>query len=227
MQPYFFPYLGYFQLINAVDKFVFYDDVNYIKSGWINRNNILLNKEKKLITLALMKSSSNKNINEIEIENRGSKLLKTIMQAYAKAPYFCKVFPIIEEIFNAIKPGTLISDVAGLSIVYVSNYLKLKIKFEYSSEKYSDTKSMKKSVRLIEICKRNIADIYINATGGISLYSKEEFKKHNINLYFINNHINEYRQFRNEFIPCLSIIDIMMFNSPEQINKMLNNYEVE
>lgn len=227
MQPYFFPYLGYFQLINAVDKFVFYDDVNYIKGGWINRNNILLKKSGKLITLTLLASSSNKNINEIVIGNRSSKVLKTIKQAYAKAPYFYKGFPIIEEIFNVIKPGTLISEIAGLSIVSVSNYLELKVKFEYSSEKYSDTKGMDKAVRLLEICKRNIADIYINATGGIGLYTKERFRNDNINLYFIYNHVKEYKQFNNDFIPYLSIIDIMMFNSAEQINTMLNNYKIE
>ena len=121
MQPYFFPYIGYFQLINAVDKFVFYDDVNYIKGGWINRNNILVNKQKKLISLNLVASSSNKNINEIRIGNRKNKVLNTIRQSYTKAPYFNKVFPIIEEIFNNIDTSTLISEVAGSSIMKASN----------------------------------------------------------------------------------------------------------
>ena len=224
IQPYFFSFIGYFQLINSVDKFVFYDDVSYINRGWINRNNLLVNGKKNLITLSLIRASQNKLINEIHTALEHEKNLITIRMSYSKAPYFCKVFPLIEEIFNTINADMLISEIAGLSIMQVAKYLNLKVKFEYSSEKYQDTKGMDKAARLIAICKKNNADTYINAAGGVNIYSKEEFKKENINLYFIKTQVKEYKQFNYEFVPSLSIIDVMMFNSSEQINIMLNDY---
>ena len=109
MQPYFFPYIGYFQIINAVDKFILYDDVNYIKGGWINRNNILQNNEKKLITLKLAGSSPNKLINEIFVGNNSNKLLKTIKQSYSKAPYFEEVFSLINGVLSLCSSTITIS----------------------------------------------------------------------------------------------------------------------
>ena len=226
MQPYFFPYIGYFQLINSVDKFVFYNDVNYIKSGWINRNNILVNGEKKYFTLKLRGASSFKKINQIGISDRNNKLLKTLFQSYSKAPYFDKVYPIIEDVFSSITHNSLISEIAAISVIKTSEYLDLKTIFEFSSQKYYDTKDFEKAERLINICKLNNINTYINAVGGKELYSKQEFTKNEIDLCFLKSKIIEYKQFGNKFIPYLSIIDVMMFNSPEVILKMLNNYEL-
>ena len=226
MQPYFFPYIGYFQLINAVDKFVFYDDVNFIKGGWINRNKILINGEKKYFTINLKKSSSFKKVNQIYIGGRTKKLIKTINQSYSKAPYFNQVFPIIEEIILNINSSSLISEIAAISVIKTSEYLGLKTIFEISSEKYYETKSLEKSERLIKICKLNNTDTYINALGGKELYKKETFIKDKIDLFFLQSKITEYEQFENDFIPCLSIIDVIMFNSPEEIQEMLNQYEL-
>ena len=145
MQPYFFPYIGYFQLINAVDKFVFYDDVNYIKGGWINRNNILLNGEKKYFTLNLKESSSFKKINQIFIGGRTDKLIKTINQSYSKAPYFDQVFPLIEGVIVNINTSSLISEIAALSVIKTSEYLDLKTIFEIGSEKYYNTKDFERA----------------------------------------------------------------------------------
>ena len=100
MQPYLFPYIGYWQLIDAVDIFIIYDDVNFIKRGYINRNNILENKTSQLITLELIGASQNKRINEISIGNNVNKLLKTLKQNYLKAPFYKDVFPVLEEILN-------------------------------------------------------------------------------------------------------------------------------
>jgi len=226
MQPYLFPYIGYFQMINAVDKFIFYDDVNYMKGGWINRNNIIQNNEKKLITLNLIASSTNKDINEIYIGNRNSKMLKTIKQAYSKAPFFNDFFPIIEKTINSCTISKPISEIAGQSLIDISKYLRISTQFEFSSKKYKNTKGMDKADRLIEICKQNGAKKYINAEGGIALYSKDYFKKFGIDLFFIKNHIQEYKQFNNEFIPYLSIIDVLMFNSVEQTNNMLDEFDL-
>jgi len=226
MQPYFFPYIGYYQMIKAVDKFILYDDVNYIKGGWINRNNILTNNERKYFTLNLSEPSPNKLINEIKIGTNKDKILKTIRQNYSKAPFFKENFKVIEEIFNLIKPDSLISHVAGLSIIKISEYFDFNTKFEYSSENHFDTKGLEKADRLVAICKKNNADTYINAIGGRELYNKEYFLERGISLQFIKAKITEYKQKGNVFEPSLSIIDVMMYNSKEQINTMFENYEL-
>ena len=96
-------------------------------------------------------------------------------------------------------------------------------KFIYLSDLQGNT-TLKAQERTIDICKRLDADQYINAIGGQKLYSKEVFKKHGIKLNFIKTDLVEYRQFHNEFLPNLSIIDIMMFNSKKEIKEMLQKY---
>jgi hypothetical protein len=227
MQPYFFPYIGYFQLINAADKFIFYDDVNYIKGGWINRNNVLVKGEKKYITLSLVDSSSFKKINEIYIGDSYDKVLKTIKQSYAKAPYFNEALPVIEDVFSGITSKSLISEIAAKSVVKVSEYLDMKTVFELSSAKYFELKDLERERRLIEICKYNNARTYINAIGGKDLYSKNTFKDNNIELLFLESKISEYKQFDNSFEPALSIIDVIMFNSVNKIKSFLEDYKLK
>lgn len=224
MQPYLFPYIGYYQLINAVDKFVFYDDVNFIKGGWVNRNNILINNKKSFFTLNLSGASSNKKINQIVISNNSNKLLKTIQQNYSKAPFFKNVFPIIESIFSSTNKETPISAIAGESVIKVTNYIGLIKEFEFSSVNYNNTSLLKRVERLIAICRINHADTYVNAFGGKDLYSKDEFQKEDIKLLFLESVLTDYQQFNNQFIPGLSIIDVMMFNSPQNIRLMLNKF---
>lgn len=224
MQPYLFPYIGYFQLINAVDKFVFYDDVDFIKNGWINRNRILLNEKSHYITVQLKNASSFKLINCIEFTDNRNKLKKTIEQAYKNAPYFHSVWPIIEECFSL--QTNLIGSIAIYSVLQTAKYLQIKTSFEISSENYGNTKTLGRSERLVEICKNNNAAHYINPVGGMELYNKQEFEQYGINLNFLRQKNIEYRQFNNVFIPWLSIIDVMMFNSKEEISKMLNEYEL-
>ena len=227
MQPYIFPYIGYFQMVNMVDKFVFYDDVNYINRGWINRNRILIQGVAKYLTIPLIKASQNKLINEIEIDIQSrdfNKIIKTIEMAYKRAPYFTEVFEIVHEVLE--KEYGTIADMAMESVKKCAGYLGLKTKFCKSSEHFSDTKGLEKAERLQAICKRLDADVYINAIGGQELYSKEDFAKQAIDLYFIKSLPMEYKQFKNKFVPWLSIIDVMMFNSKEEINEMLNKYEL-
>ena len=226
MQPYFFPYIGYWQLIHAVDKFVVYDDVNFIKKGWINRNNILLNKNAHLFTLPLSKASQNKLINEINLQENLTErqnILKTIYSAYTKAPYFYKIKDILETI--------IMYDELNLSLYLqnqlkiISDYLCINTEFLLSSELQND-KSLHSQDKILDICKFLNADEYINPIGGLELYDKNIFLQKGIQLYFIKTWDIEYKQFGNNFIPNLSIIDVMMFNSPEQIKKMLDNYEL-
>ena len=223
MQPYFFPYIGYFQLINAVDTFVIYDDVNYIKQGWINRNRILLKNEEYLLTLNLANASSFKLINEIEIGNNNGKLLKTIEQTYKKTPYFHETISVVEEILTFKE-----SNLAGFlenSIRKLTSILCIQTNIVVSSKVEKDI-SKKGIDKVIDICKALNASIYINAIGGQGLYSKEAFAQNQINLKFIKPHSINYAQFNNEFVPWLSIIDVMMFNSPKEVNRMLNDFEL-
>lgn len=223
MQPYLFPYIGYWQLISAVDMFVIYDDVNFIKKGYINRNNILVNKKPYRFTLELLGASQNKLINEIEIGINGGKILKTIEMAYKKAPFFKNVFPVIEEILNQEEKN--LAKFIGYSLIKISKFLGIDKKFIYSSG-IEKNYTLKGQDKIIDICKRLNAKIYINPIGGQELYSKEIFKANNIDLFFLKPIIVEYKQFDNEFIPYLSIIDVMMFNSVNEIKNMLKSYEL-
>lgn len=225
MQPYLFPYIGYFQMINAVDVFVFYDDVNYIKKGWINRNRILVNGKDKLFTIPLKDASQNKMINEVDIfleTPEVRKILETIKQNYKKAPFFSEVFPIIENVFSS--PSSTIGDLAKLSIKAVNEYLGITTVLKRSSVDFADTKGLERAERLVAICKKTEAEQYINAIGGQELYTKQYFASQGIDLKFIKSEPIVYKQFDNEFVPWLSIIDVLMFNSVEEIKVFLNKY---
>lgn len=227
MQSYFFPYLGYWQLINAVDKFVIYDDVNYIKRGWINRNNILVNGEAKFINLRIRKASQNKLINEHEIVDDdiyNKYLLKVIKASYCYAPFFNYVFPIVESVIN--QPEKNLAKYLEFSIIEVCKYLRINTDIIISSE-ISKSNEFKGQERIIDICKLLSTDQYINAIGGQSLYSKPDFNLCGIELKFLKTHEVKYPQFgQNKFVPNLSILDVMMFNSPEKISSMLAEYEL-
>ena len=221
MQPYFLPYMAYWQLINAVDTFVIYDDVNFIKRGYINRNSILTNGKVKTFTLELKKSSQNKLINEIEIGDNREKLLKMFKYSYSKTPFFKQVFPILEKIMRFEEKS--LSKFIAESLVIISEYLGINTNFIYSSE-IKKTLNLKGESKIIDICKKLGAKEYINPIGGIDLYSKKEFDKNGINLVFLESKGIKYKQFKNEFIPNLSIIDVLMFNSLADLNKSLHLY---
>lgn len=228
MQPYLFPYIGYFQLVASVDKFVFYDDVQFIKGGWINRNYILENGEnKQLITLHLEASSSNKKINEIRVKDNSSKLLKTIELNYCKAPFFENVFPFIEEVFSQSSWNPYISEIASLSVRKTAEYLGMSTVFENSSFHYSETINLGRVKRLTQICRIEKAEIYTNPFGGKNLYTKEEFQNEGIKLYFIKPGNIQYVQFKEKFVPNLSIIDVIMFNSPANVGAFLKDVEFQ
>jgi len=221
MQPYFLPYFGYFQLIKAVDKYVIYDDVNFIKGGWINRNRILLHGVPFMINVPMQGASPFKKINEIEIGSNREKVLLTIEQAYKKAPYYDSVLPLITDIVK-FDNNNLALYIAN-SIIRISEFFNINTDILLSSdiEKNNDLKAQDK---VISICKLLNATEYYNAIGGQELYDKSTFADNSIELKFLEPKSIEYKQFKNEFIPHLSILDVLMFNSLEQINVMLDNY---
>ena len=226
MQPYLFPYIGYFQLINSVDKFIVYDDVHFIKKGWINRNNILSSGKANTFTIPLREASQNKLINEIylldEIKWRVS-FLKKIEYSYKKAPFFKEVYPLIEIIINA--KVDKITDLILLSLKTINQYIKIKTTLIDSSIIYN-VASLKGQERIVAICKKENASGYINPIGGQYMYTKYLFDKEKIKLNFLRSHPITYKQLNDEFVPWLSIIDVIMFNSPEKIKEMLNQYEL-
>jgi hypothetical protein len=227
MQPYIFPYMGYFQLVSAVDTFIFYDDVNFIKQGWINRNNILVNEKKQVITFPCIGISSFKKINEVEInlkDKKNRKILKTIEQSYAKAPYFSDVFELILKIFAGEHHN--IASLAADSVIKTCSYLGIKKEFQFSSKKHSESLNMDRADRLVNICTKEQSTHYINPIGGQELYNKTYFKERGIQLDFLEPAMTEYKQFENEFVPYLSIIDVLMFNSKEETLKRLNKYNL-
>ena len=223
MQPYFFPYIGYWQLIHAVDVFVIFDDVNYMNKGYINRNNILVRGEKKLITLELIGASQNKKINEIKIGRNRVKLLKTIEMAYSKAPHFDEVFPTIKEILTH-KENNL-AMFLYFSLMKISQTLQLNTKFIFSSDIKKDN-HLTAQDKIIDIVKNLNSTNYVNLIGGQKLYDKDVFSQKNIKLNFIHAEPQKYRQFNDTFVPDLSIIDILMFNNIDEIRKFLNEYEL-
>lgn len=222
MQPYFLPYVGYFQLLNSVDEFVFYDDVNFIKGGWINRNDILLGNTRQRIVIPCLGASPNKMINEVLIHKKDKKFAKTektLFQAYQKAKYFKNVLPILEKIFNSEEDR--ISHVAGTSVRLIAEYLNLDKTFHYSSEAFHRSRAMERGERLIEIVNELAGHTYINLIGGTQLYSQEIFQSGGLELKFLEPQIREYEQNSSNFHPSLSILDLLMNLSPEQVRQHL------
>ena len=230
MQPYFFPYIGYFQLIAAVDKFVVYDDVNYIKGGWINRNKILLNNKESLFTIPLNNSSSFAKINSIQVNKKlfplwKKKFLKSLMQSYQNAPNFEKVFQLVEKILEINDEEITISALSVKAIKRFVEYLKIKTEIIETSSIYINN-HLKAQDRLLDICKQLHCTHYINPIGGTVLYDKVAFKSQNIDLTFLKSNVVLYKQFKKDFIPWLSIIDVLMFNNDEELGFILNKYEL-
>ncbi|KEO75003.1 WbqC family protein [Anditalea andensis] len=226
MQPYLFPYLGYFQLLAAADKFVMLDDVHFINKGWINRNRILINGHSTMFTLPLDQASQNKLIKDIQVKQDKrwvSKFLKSIEMSYKKAPYFKGVFPLIQTAIEREVVG--ISDMVYYSLLEINKYLKIETEIVPHSGSY-DTKGLQGQDRIIEICSLCGASDYINPIGGLELYDRAKFEERNINLSFLSPVLDPYPQHSDVFIAGLSIIDVLMQNSPEQVNLFLKNYNL-
>jgi hypothetical protein len=225
MQPYFMPYIGYFQLINSVDEFVIYDNIQYTKKGFINRNRILSNGTDQLFSLSLKKDSDYLNVVERELsgswEKDKNKILNTINSSYSKAPYFKQSFDLISKCLD--NPEVNLFRFIYDSIVLINEYLEIKTQIVISSTIDTDH-TLKSQDKVLAICKERNATQYINSIGGVELYNKETFKQNNIELNFIKSNPIQYKQFNNEFVSWLSIIDVLMFNSKEQIKEYLNNY---
>jgi len=226
MQPYFFPYIGYWQLIHAVDCFVIYDDVNYIKGGWINRNRILINNIPTYITIPLHQSSPYKSICNTFLQPSfvwRNKLLKMIENTYRKSPYFAEIYPIVEKIIHYETDN--LSDFLAYELQTLAVFMGIKTEFVLTSRHYKND-FLSGQNRVIDICKRENASVYINAIGGQKLYDSKTFSEAGINLNFIEMYPLPYKQKSNEFIPYLSIIDTLMEVGSIGIKEHLESFEL-
>jgi hypothetical protein len=226
MQPYFFPYLGYFQLMAEVDAFVIFDDVNFINRGWINRNRININGAAHLITVPLKQASQNKLICEIDLGGDASwrdKLLKTLRQAYARAPQFARVFPLVEKI--VLHPADNLADYLRESLVALRDFLGLPTEIVDTSRRYGNA-DLKAQTRIIDICLREGAGTYVNAIGGKELYEHAAFEEAGVKLQFLQPALPPYRHAGHAgeaFQPGLSMIDVLMCNDGETVTNMLKS----
>jgi len=225
MQPYFLPYIGYWQLLNAVDKYVVYDNVKYT-TGWINRNRFLQNGKDAMFSIPIKKDSDFLDIVQRKISDSFDrpKLLRRINNSYNKAPFFNDSFPVIERIVNYSSDNLFIYIFE--SIKEICNYLMIDHSKIIISSTIPIDHALKSEQKVLALCTELDSDEYFNAIGGMSLYDKKKFSDQNINLKFLRAIPSEYKQFNNEFVPFLSILDVMMFNPVERIQQMLTEYEL-
>lgn len=221
MQPYFLPYIGYFQLIGSVDLFVLFDDLKYTQKRWINRNRILINGRPAWITLPLRKDATSRHIRDRLISNEfdRAKMLRRIELAYRRAPQFESLFPTIKKIvdFDEIRLSNFIYN----SVSEICDAIDIKTKIVRSSEFPSGASERTK--RILEWCRAMGATTYINPIGGVALYSKKEFARHGVDLKFLHSRAFEYPQFGNEFVASLSILDVLMFNTTKRVRFQVEN----
>ena len=224
MQPYLLPYIGYFQLMNAVDEFVLYDNIQFSKKGWINRNRILVNGAAEYISFPLKKDSDFLDVRERFLSENWpverKKLLNKITELYRKAPYFKDAYPVIERVIAA-EENNLFKIILN-SIQVINGYLGIQTPIVISSTIDIDH-SLKSADKVMAICKNRGADIYVNPIGGIELYDKTIFLKEGVQLHFLKTGDVIYKQFDNDFVPFLSIIDVMMFNTSDEIKNHLHH----
>ncbi len=226
MQPYFLPYIGYFQLIGSVDLFILYDNIKYTKKGWINRNRMLQNGKDVVFSLPLKSDSDFLDVRDRELAADFSrdKLLNQIDSAYRRAPNFTQTFPLIEQIVWH-EENNLFKFIHH-SIVKTCEYLGITTEIRVSSDIPIDH-DLKNQDKVLALCEAVGSGAYVNTIGGMELYSRDEFRARNIELKFIKSKPFEYAQFSNEFVAWLSILDVMMFNPLDAIRGCItSNYEL-
>lgn len=228
MQPYLLPYIGYWQLIKAVDTFVIYDNIQYSKGGWVNRNQILSNGQKRMFTIPLKKDSDYLDVRERRLSDNVlvdiKKILGQIEAAYKKAPYFQDVYPLLKRLL--LNEERNLFEYIYYTVIEILDYLGVTTKLIISSSLGIDH-SLKSQEKVLAINNKLGAKVYINAIGGQELYDRTSFKQQGIELLFIESMLPEYKQFNHEFVPYLSIIDVLMFNSKMDISIMLENYKLK
>ncbi|PKV43511.1 WbqC-like protein [Janthinobacterium sp. 61] len=223
MQPYFLPYLGYFQLIAAVEKFVVLDDAAYMKQGWINRNRILLNGAPHLFTVPVNGASPHRRICDLQVATQPAwrdKLLSSVHHAYARAPHYRTAAALLERIVHF--SSTQLDAFLLNSLRETMDYLSLDTELVPTSRKYGNS-AMHGEERVLDICRQEGASRYLNAVGGMLLYQHETFRQHKIQLQFLTMQKTCYPQGKHEHVGMLSILDVIMYNCPDTTHSLLRN----
>ena len=227
MQPYFLPYLGYFHLMDAVDEFVVYDNIRFTKRGWFHRNRILVDGEDQLFTIPLKQASDHLDVEQRELadnfENEARRILRRIEGAYRTAPYYGDAMPIVEECFKR-GSGNLFEFIRT-SLELMCKELGIGTRLTVSSTIDIDHR-LRAQNKVLAICGAVGADQYVNAIGGKSLYEPEAFDERGVRLLFVESELVEYFQFGGAFVPRLSILDVLMFNSRERVAEHLKRYSL-
>lgn len=222
MQPYFLPYIGYFQLIEAVDVFIVYDNIKFTKKGWINRNRFLSNGSDSLFSIPLRKDSDFLNVVEREVSSdfNPSKMLNQFKEAYRKAPFIAQTLPLLETIllyedrnlFRFLRHG----------LEKTCQHLGITTPFVDSSSLPIDH-GLQSQDKVLALCNVTRASVYLNPIGGTELYDSDAFAKQGLDLRFLRSTLRPYPQFGEPFVPWLSILDVMMFNAPEEVLRMIRS----
>lgn len=227
MQPYLFPYFGYFQLIAAADAFVLGDDLQYIKSGWVNRNNILVGGEPRLLTFPLKRDSFELAINQRQTSDNFpdevQRLLNVIRSSYSKAPCFAQVMPLLEAMIR--NPERNLARYIEHTLKELCAYLGIHTPIFRASD-LQLTEPLDKQDRVIRTAKQFGAQRCINPMGGSALYDHQYFAEHGLELKFFSMDAITYRQFKGPFVANLSIIDVLMFNSVAELQALLPRYSL-
>lgn len=239
------PYIGYFQAIKAVEKYILYSNLTFIKDGWMNRNRLQLrNGQVQTISVPLKHKSSNTMIYDIEVDNSQpwqKKLLKTIYLNYKPSAYFDEVYPFLEKLLTPQYAS--LTELNAVTIKAIADYLNIDTEIEWDNTRFLDmetlldvveddysvmpfltTRPIRKVARVLEMCRREGCEYFVNAIGGQALYSKEEFALYGIDLHFVKTHDFVYKQLTEGFEPNLSIIDVLMHNGKEGTEKLIDEY---
>lgn len=248
MQPYFMPYIGYFQAIYSVDKYILYSNLSFIKDGWMNRNRILIKDGSiSIISVPLIHKSSNNFIYEILVDKNKKwniKLLKSIFLNYKGCDYFEEVYPLFEKLLN--QSYDYLYELNAYTLIGIARFIGITTPIEFDNKEnyfdlekkllniengdYSDfiymkkTQPIKKVARILAISNIEKADVFVNAIGGQDLYDKDEFKQYGIDLKFIKTDNFSYSQFSKEFASNLSIIDVLMHNGKAGTMELIKKY---
>jgi len=230
MQPYFLPYIGYISLIKHTGQFILFDTVQFIRHGWIERNRVLKQDEGwQYIKVPLIKKSGRGTlIKDVKInnnENWQGKILAQIQHYKKKAPYYFKVVSLLDEIFSE-KYEDIVS-LNKASLEKILRYLEINKTLKVFSRMNLQTENVcAPDEWALNICKAiEGVDEYWNPPGGQDFFDKSKYDNNGIKLKFLNISLIQYNQSRNVFESGLSILDVMMFNSVDETNKMLDNFE--
>ncbi|NBX35056.1 hypothetical protein EBR16_06815 [bacterium] len=223
MQPYLLPYLGYFQLVAAVDLFIVYDNIKYTKKGWINRNRLLVEGKDQVFTLPLRSGADAAMVCERRLADdfRPRKLLDQFRGAYRPAPHFGRVFPLLERIF--LHPDPNLFGFLHHALVAVCAELGIRTEIRVSSS-FGIDHTLRHQEKVLALCAAAGATTYVNAIGGTELYEPAAFAARGLDLRFVRTRPLEYPQFGHPFVPWLSIVDVMMFNPPERVQQLISGH---